>query len=84
MFRFSTLALALLMSIPSLYAAFVANRLDPTDALIHFLIAVPVAGLLLAIPRAAFQRYSGNRSQAAVAELIQAGAVRTDRPDDRG
>lgn len=76
MYRFSTLALAVLMSGPALWQAFVAGSMDPTTALIRFLIAVPVAGLLLALPRTIVEYY---RDQPHPQTPVQAGAVRTDR-----
>ncbi|PPK66499.1 hypothetical protein V5P93_002470 [Actinokineospora auranticolor] len=83
MFRFSTLAAALVMSSPALYGAFVSGSLDPVDAVIRFLIAVPLAAILLAIPRAIFNRYNaGQPDHELQSLLVQAGAVRTDRPHD--
>jgi hypothetical protein len=46
--RPSTLLLAALMASPALYQAFVTQTLDVEDALIRFLIAVPVAMVMLA------------------------------------
>lgn len=46
--RPSALALAGLMSAPALYQAFVTQSLDVQSALARFLIAVPVAALMLA------------------------------------
>lgn len=66
MFRYSTLALALLISTPALWQAFVVGDLDPTTALIRFLIAVPVAAVLLAVPRAVYSHYARNRAVAPV------------------
>ena len=75
MFRFSTLALAVLMSAPSLWQAFVTESLDPTSALVRFLIAVPLAAVLLALPRAVIGHYRRHRPQQAP---VQAEAVRSD------
>ncbi|WP_035303191.1 hypothetical protein [Actinokineospora inagensis] len=83
MFRFSTLAVALLMASPSLYSAFVTGKVEPTDALIRFLIAVPIAAILLSIPRAAYLRYRRPVRTLDDTELTPnptvVRAVRTDR-----
>ncbi|RLK53637.1 hypothetical protein [Actinokineospora cianjurensis] len=82
MFRYSTLAVAALMASPSLWSAFVLGTLDPTDAVIRLLIAVPVAAILLAIPRAAFDRYARTlpaREISAAPSLVQATTTRADR-----
>lgn len=47
MIRWSVLLLALLMSAPALYR-FVLDEIDLTEALVRFLIAVPVAAVFLA------------------------------------
>lgn len=49
--RFSTLFVALLIASPALWSAFVTKELDPTTALLRFLIAVPVAAVMLAVVR---------------------------------
>lgn len=60
------MVLALLISTPALWQAFVVGDLDPTTALIRFLIAVPVAALLLAVPRTVYSHYARNRAVAPV------------------
>jgi hypothetical protein len=50
MIRPSVLLFAFLMSAPALYR-YVLNELDVTDVLIRFIIAVPIAALLLAALR---------------------------------
>jgi hypothetical protein len=47
MIRWSVLLFALLMSAPALYR-YVLDEIDITEALIRFLIAVPIAAILLA------------------------------------
>ncbi|MBM7773316.1 hypothetical protein JOD54_003520 [Actinokineospora baliensis] len=82
MFRYSTLLAALVMASPSLWGAFVAGTLDQTDALIRLLIAVPVAAVLLAIPRAAYARYARTipaREIPAGPPVLQATTTRVDR-----
>lgn len=53
MFRGSVLVCALIFSAPTLWQAFVSEHISVDTALIRFLIAIPVAALLLAIVRAA-------------------------------
>jgi len=50
MIRPSVLLFAFLMSAPALYR-YVLNELDITDVLIRFIVAVPIAALLLAALR---------------------------------
>lgn len=69
--RFPTLLLATLMASPALYHAFVAHDLDPTTALIRFLIAVPVAAIMLAVVRALTSGYKRTKRS----EPIHAEAV---------
>lgn len=47
MARFSTLFIALLIASPAFYSALVTHELDLTSALLRYLIAVPVAALML-------------------------------------
>jgi hypothetical protein len=76
MFRFSTLGLAAAMSSPAFWQAFVTGSLDPTTALIRFLIAIPVAAILLALPRTVVRYYRRRQP----VQPVQADASRTDRP----
>lgn len=72
MLRPSVLGLAVLLSLPALWAAFAAGSLDITTALIRFLIAVPVAALMLALLRkvtAGYARQALRRELAAAVEL---------------
>jgi hypothetical protein len=46
-FKPSVLALAVLLSSTALWSAFIDGSLDVTTALIRFLVAVPVAGLMV-------------------------------------
>jgi hypothetical protein len=57
MARFSTLGLAVLLASPALYSAFVKHTVDPMTALIRFLIAIPVAALMLWIVRLVTRDY---------------------------
>jgi hypothetical protein len=80
MFRYSTLVLAVVMSVPALWQAFVTGSLDPTSALIRFLIAVPLAGIMLMLPRSIIQYYRRQRLQQQ--SPVHAEASRTDRPEN--
>jgi len=59
--RFPTLFLALLIASPALYSAFVTKELDPTTALLRFLIAVPVAAVMLAVVRMVTQDFGKDK-----------------------
>jgi hypothetical protein len=72
MLRPSVLGLAVLLSMPALWAAFAAGSLGITTALTRFLIAVPVAALMLTLLRkvtASYARQALRRELAAAAEL---------------
>jgi len=92
--RFSTLFVALLIASPALYSAFVTHDLDPTTALLRYLIAVPVAALMLAIVRMVTQGFGQDeepdpkdrketavRAEAIVGETL--GRRSTDGPTDQ-
>ncbi|MGI8664636.1 MAG: hypothetical protein ACR2N4_01145 [Jatrophihabitans sp.] len=57
MFRPSVLGLALALSSTALWSAFVTASMSVTTALIRFLIAVPVAALMLLLLRAVVAGY---------------------------
>jgi hypothetical protein len=72
MLRPSVLGLAVLLSMPALWAAFAAGSLGITTALIRFLVAVPVAALMLMLLRkvtAGYARQALRRELTAAAEL---------------
>ena len=56
MFRGSVLLCALLFSAPTLWQALVDQTVSVENALVRFLIAVPVAGLLLGLVRTAMHK----------------------------
>ena len=58
MLRPAVLGLAVLLSTPALWAAFAAGSMGITTALIRFLIAVPVAALMLALLQMVTASYS--------------------------
>jgi hypothetical protein len=57
MFRPSVLVLALVLSASTLWSAFAGGSIDITTALIRFLIAVPVAWLMLRVLHAVTASY---------------------------
>ena len=59
MFRGSVLLLALLISMPVMWQAFVGQTIGIDQALVRFVLAVPVAALLLGLLRLA----AGNRTR---------------------
>jgi hypothetical protein len=58
MLRPSVLGLAVLLSVPALWSAFAMGSMGITTALIRFLIAEPVAALMLALLRMVTAGYS--------------------------
>jgi hypothetical protein len=52
-FRWSTILLALLLSAHVLWQGFIAQTIPAESAVIRFLLAVPVAAILLGLVRAA-------------------------------
>ena len=81
--RPSTLVLAAVVDSPALWHAFVLHDLSPTDALLRYLVAVPVCALMLMGLRAVTSAYQPPR---AGLEALQAGPPvprrrRTDPPD---
>lgn len=54
MFRYSVLLGAVIVSAPTIWAALGTQTLPVTDALIHFVIAVPVVAVLFAFVRTYF------------------------------
>lgn len=89
MARFSTLVIALLIASPALYSALVTHELDLTSALLRYLIAVPVAALMMWIVRAVTQDY-GQEDQKEKDPTVRAEAITgeplarrsTDQPAD--
>ncbi|HEV7962147.1 MAG TPA: hypothetical protein VGP57_06370 [Actinoplanes sp.] len=63
MIRPTVLLFALLMSAPAVYR-FVLDEIDITEALLRFLIAVPIAAILLAVVRFVTAGY-GKRAEPA-------------------
>ena len=72
MLRPAVLGLAVLLSTPALWAAFAAGSMDITAALIRFLIAVPVAALMLTLLRTVTASYSRQALRRSVAAAVAA------------
>jgi len=83
--RPSVLGLALLLSTPALWAAFASGSMGVTTALIRFLIAVPVAALMLSLLRMVTEGYASSAARRARAALIAAAAESQNQqaPDHR-
>jgi hypothetical protein len=62
MLRGSVLGLALLFSAPTIWQALADQTISVQTALIRFLIAVPIAAVLLGLVRTAMKR-TGSRAQ---------------------
>jgi hypothetical protein len=83
--RFSTLFLAAVLASPALYAGFWTHTLDMQTALLRYLIAVPVAAVMLGIVRAVTRGYGQRKEQPTVrAEAITGEPIHTRRTDDSG
>jgi hypothetical protein len=78
MLRPSVLGLAVLLSAPALWSA-VAGSMGVTAALIRFLIAVPVAALMLALLRMVTASYSRQALRRQVAAAVAASAEARDQ-----
>jgi hypothetical protein len=73
--RWSVLLTAAAITAPALWAAFVTHEATPDTALLRFLIAVPVAGVMLGILRmvtASYGRHDRRAAIRAVAERLDA------------
>jgi len=77
--RPSVLGLAILLSTPALWSAFAAGSLEITTALIRFLIAVPVAALMLSLLRMVTASYSRQALRRQVAAAVAAHAEARDQ-----
>jgi hypothetical protein len=77
--RPSVLGLALLLSSPALWAAFVSGSMGGTTALIRFLIAVPVAALMLALLRMVTDGYARSAARRELAARVAAARESNDQ-----
>src|SRR5687768_7554659 len=76
MARFSTLALALTLASPALWAALVTRTMDLRTALIRLLIAIPVAALMLGVVRLVTSDYGRDDKK----KKSRAGRTGEDEP----
>ncbi|MBT8227349.1 MAG: hypothetical protein HKP61_08530 [Dactylosporangium sp.] len=60
---FPTLFLAAVLASPALWHAFIVRDLDPRTALLRYLIAVPLSGLMLALLRSMTRGYRQQQSR---------------------
>lgn len=74
MLRPAVLGLAVLLSTPALWAAFAAGSMGITTALIRFLIAVPVAALMLTLLQTVTASYSRQALRRSIASAAAAAA----------
>jgi membrane protein implicated in regulation of membrane protease activity len=72
MLRPAVLGLAVVLSAPALWAAFAAGSMGVTTALIRFLIAVPVAALMLALLQMVTASYSRQALRRTMAAAVAA------------
>jgi hypothetical protein len=72
--RLSTLFVAALLASPALWSGFVTHEVDPTTALLRFLVAVPVAAAMLAVLEVVTRGY-GKPDTASATEPVHAEAV---------
>ncbi|MDQ1743540.1 MAG: hypothetical protein QOE23_1879 [Pseudonocardiales bacterium] len=84
MLRPSVLGLAVLLSTPALWAAFVAGSMGITTALIRFLIAVPVAALMLTLLRMVTAGYARQALRREIAAAAAAAELRERQAAERG
>jgi hypothetical protein len=77
--RPSVLGLALVLSTPALWAAFASGSMGLTTALIRFLIAVPVAALMLALMRMVTESYARSAARRDLAARIAAARETNDQ-----
>lgn len=72
MLRWSVLLGALLVTAPTIWAAFGAQTISVSSALVHYLVAVPIVAVLLALVRLAARpaapRRPGSKQEAAPRE----------------
>ena len=79
MLRPSVLGLAILLSTPALWSAFATGSMGITTALTRFLIAVPVAALMLSLLRMVTASYSRQALRRQVAAAIAARAEASEQ-----
>ena len=83
----ATVLLAALLASPAIYHAAVTGDLPPRTALLRFLIAVPVAGIMLALLRAlarGYQQSAADRVAARPPLRVEAVTGEPMMPNRRG
>jgi hypothetical protein len=74
MFRPSVLLLATLLASPAIWSAFVGDSMSVTTALIRFLIALPLAALMIAAFGWVVRDYRSGSSKSTAAARLRAAA----------
>jgi hypothetical protein len=83
MLRPAVLGLAVLLSTPALWAAFAAGTMGITTALTRFLIAVPVAALMLTLLQMVTAGYSRQALRKSMAAAISGAETRDQQAAER-
>lgn len=77
---FPTLLLATVLAGPAIWHAVVTQDLDPLTALIRYLIAIPVAALMLAFVRALTNGYERKNSSPLRVKAVTGSPLLPSRP----
>lgn len=70
MLRTPVLGLALVLSTPALWSAFVTGSMSLQTAMIRFLIAIPIAAAMLCVLQAMMQAYQRQSRRVARSQLL--------------
>ena len=84
MLRPAVLGLAVLLSTPALWAAFAAGSMGITTALIRFLVAVPVAALMVTLLGKVTASYSRQALRRQITAAVAAAEIRDRQAAERG
>ncbi|HEV2885865.1 MAG TPA: hypothetical protein VGX49_03050 [Jatrophihabitans sp.] len=84
MLRPSVLGLAVLLSTPALWAAFATGSMGITTALIRFLVAVPVAALMVTLLGKVTASYSRQALRRQITAAVAAAEIRDRQAAERG
>jgi hypothetical protein len=76
-FRPSVLWVAMLLSAPAMWSGFVTQTMGATEALVRFLIAIPVAALMLALLRTVTANYGKRAAKRSAPDGAAASAGRS-------
>ncbi len=80
MFRPSVLLLAIVLSAPAMWSGFVSQTMGATEALVRFLIAIPVAAVMLALLRAVTAGYGKRVARRPGSDQAGAATERAGQP----